>query len=66
MRILTSLYEFDSVAVCVAHPQGYILPTGWEVFTTSDDIWDIDGSCSKDGFYAIAYMNHNYQVRIFD
>jgi hypothetical protein len=43
--------------------QGYILPTGWEVFTTSDEIWDIDGSNSKDGFYAIAYVNHNYQVK---
>jgi hypothetical protein len=36
----------------------------WSILTTSSDIMDTDGmSFSRDGFFAVLYVNHTNQVQ---
>ncbi|XP_049849181.1 uncharacterized protein LOC126318207 isoform X2 [Schistocerca gregaria] len=48
-----TLAEFSYNALARAFP-----PSEWVLLVTSDDAKDVDGSYSRDGFYAAAYVNH--------
>lgn len=55
---ITTHYEYAAMAESAYSDSKAAVPRGWQIVTTSNEIGDRDGSYSRDGFFAVAYVNH--------
>lgn len=64
---VTTHYEYALLsAKCYKDAQNLPLPENWELVITSDEILDTDGmNYSRDGFYAMVFVNHVNEVTIY-
>lgn len=61
---VTTHYEYALLsAKCYKDALSLSLPENWELVVTSDDVLDADGiNYSRDGFYAMVFVNHINEV----
>lgn len=56
---IVTIYEYAAMSEAAYSDSKSVVPSSWEILTTSNTEVDVNGNFSRDGFFSCAYVNHN-------